>query len=506
MRTRLSALITALLLCLSACSGNNNRTPLAPSGAITMAPTAPSGPLSGSATSVAWSCFTSSQAASAFGPAGCPSRMTTSRALAPASAAAISAPNVPSNLAVSVSGSIVTLTWTAPAGGDPPTSYQVQAGTAPGQTNIASFDTGSTATSLAVFNVPAGAYFIRVRAVNSAGASGESNEVQAVVGGAPPCASLAAPTGLVATINGGTVTLSWTPPSGCAPASYIIQAGSTPGASNLANFSTGSAATTFTAGGVGAGTYYVRVLSTGSGVFSLPSTEIVFTVGSCGTAPNPPTNLQAAVSGSTIVFTWAPPATGCAPSSYVLQAGTTSGSSNLASVAVSGTSFTAAGVGNGTYFVRVVAVNAVGPSAASNEVSVSVPSSPPGTAIVAGFQFFDPGTQTAATTVCNIVSEFTSSPSICQARSTSFTTGTNVIVSYDWTVSYFYGTAKNVSQTGVDSSVTFGDTCGGPGSTSDGAPATVAVTMKVTDNLGNSATVTSGTGTQSALQLRLFKC
>jgi predicted phage tail protein len=406
-----------------------------------------------------------------------------------------------------VSGSIVTLTWNAPVGGDPPTSYQVQAGSSAGQTNIASFDTGGTATSLAVFNVPAGTYYIRIRAVNSAGASGSSNEVQAVVGGAPPCASLAAPTGLVATINGTAVTLSWTAPTGCAPTSYVIQAGSTPGASNLANFSTGSTATSFTAVGVGPGTYYVRVLSAANGAASVPSTEIVFTVGTCGTAPNPPTNLQATVSGSTIVFTWAPPATGCTPASYLLQAGTASGASNLASVAINGTSFTASGVGNGTYYVRVLAVNAVGPSAPSNEVAVTVPSSaPPGTAIVAGFQFFDPGTQTAATTVCNIVSNLTSSPSVCQARSTSFTTGTNVIVSYDWTVSYFYGTAKTVSQTGTNASVTFGDTCGGPGSTDTGAPATVTVTMTVTDSLGNTATVTSGAGTQPALQLRLFKC
>src|SRR5262249_18472403 len=213
---RSSALITVSLLCLSACGGNS-RPPLAPSAAITMAPGA--APAAGLGAPVSWACFSSSAGTNAFAPAGCPSRMTTSRILSPATAAPISAPNAPSNLAVTVSGSVVTLTWTAPAGSDAPTSYQVQAGSAAGQTNIASFDTGSTATSLAVFNVPAGTYFIRVRAVNGAGASGPSNEVQAVVGGVPPCASLAPPTGLLATINGNTVNLSWTAPSGCAPSS-----------------------------------------------------------------------------------------------------------------------------------------------------------------------------------------------------------------------------------------------------------------------------------------------
>src|SRR5262249_7403568 len=158
-------------------------------------------------------------------------------------------------------------------------------------------------------------------------------------------------------------------------------------------------------------------LSASGSVLSAPSTEIAFTVGSCGTAPNPPTGLQAAVTGSTIVFTWAAPASGCAPDSYVLQAGSSSGASNIASVPLNGTGFTATGVGNGTYFVRVVAVNAVGQSAASNEVVVTLPSTSPGTAIVAGFQFFDPGRQAAATTSCSIVSEFTQSPTICQARS-----------------------------------------------------------------------------------------
>jgi len=53
------------------------------------------------------------------------------------------APLAPSGLTGTVTGTTVTLNWTAPAGGDAPTSYIVQAGTASGLNDIASFDTGT---------------------------------------------------------------------------------------------------------------------------------------------------------------------------------------------------------------------------------------------------------------------------------------------------------------------------------------------------------------------------
>src|SRR5207247_5956134 len=106
------------------------------------------------------------------------------------------------------------------------------------------------------------------------------------------------------------------------------------------------------------GTYFVRILSAEPGVLSAPSTEIAFTVGSCATAPSAPTNLAASVSGSTVVLRWTAPASACAATSYLLQAGSTSGASNLANTPVGGTSLTATNVGNGTYYIRVIAVNA----------------------------------------------------------------------------------------------------------------------------------------------------
>jgi hypothetical protein len=185
-----------------------------------------------------------------------------------------------------------------------------------------------------------------------------------------------APNGLTATASGSTVTLAWQAPTGTDPAtSYTIEAGSAPGLANLANFSTGNSATSFTASGVGAGTYYVRTRATNDNGASGASNEATLVVGSaaCAVAPNAPTGFAIAVSGGTLTLTWSAPAGGCAASSYLLQAGSSAGSSELANSNVgSGTTYVAIGVGAGTYFVRVRAMNAFGQSSPSNEVVSSV--------------------------------------------------------------------------------------------------------------------------------------
>src|SRR5262245_9363286 len=74
--------------------------------------------------------------------------------------------------------------------------------------------------------------------------------------GAPP----GAPANLSGSATGGVVTLIWSPASSEDPlATYIVDAGSTPGASNLASVPTGNANPGLVTGGVPPGTYYVRV-------------------------------------------------------------------------------------------------------------------------------------------------------------------------------------------------------------------------------------------------------
>ena len=69
------------------------------------------------------------------------------------------------------------------------------------------------------------------------------------------------------------------PGGACAASSFVLQAGSASGLSNLANFNTGSAATTYTATSVPNGTYYVRVLGANSSGTSAASNEVTVSVG-----------------------------------------------------------------------------------------------------------------------------------------------------------------------------------------------------------------------------------
>jgi hypothetical protein len=193
---------------------------------------------------------------------------------------ALLAPGSPTNLTASAIGNVVTLTWTAPSSGDAPTSYVIEAGSSSGASNLANFDTGSTATALMATAVPPGTYFVRVRARNAASTSGASNETAISVGGGPgPCTSIpGAPIGLTASVSGTVVTLTWNAASGD-PTSYVIEAGSSPGTSDLANFDTRSTATSFTATAVSAGTYFLRVRARNACGTGGPSNEVTVTVG-----------------------------------------------------------------------------------------------------------------------------------------------------------------------------------------------------------------------------------
>jgi hypothetical protein len=190
-------------------------------------------------------------------------------------------PEAPANLAFTVSGSTVILTWSPPGPGSAVDTYIVEAGSAPGLSNIIVFNIGSNATSFTATNVPDGTYHVRVRGANADGLGAVSNEV-AIVVGSGPCNPSGPPT-LAGSASGSTVTLNW---SGVpAAAAFIVEAGSGPGAANIAVFDTGNANTSFVATNVPNGTYYVRArVRTACGTSGV-SNEIVINVGS---APPPP--------------------------------------------------------------------------------------------------------------------------------------------------------------------------------------------------------------------------
>jgi predicted phage tail protein len=186
----------------------------------------------------------------------------------------------PTSLTSSVAGSTLSLTWQRPSSVTP-TSYVVEAGSTSGAANLATLDTGSAATTLTFPNVPAGTYFLRVRARSTSGLTAPSNEIVVTVGGTGGggCATIGAPANLAASVSGNSVTLTWVAPGGdCVATSYLIEAGSASGLSNLAALSTGTSATSFSASAPN-GTYYVRVKAASGTSTSAPSNEVRVTVG-----------------------------------------------------------------------------------------------------------------------------------------------------------------------------------------------------------------------------------
>ncbi len=201
--------------------------------------------------------------------------------------------------------------------------------------------------------------------------------IRAIYPAATTTAAPGAPTGLTTSSSGSTVFLSWTAgASGGAATGFIIEAGSSPGLANLANFNTGSTATSYLSGGVGNGTFFVRVKGANASGTSAASNESTLVVGpaGCTAAPAAPTGFTlTGNNGGTVSFVWTAAAGN--PTSYIIEAGSASGGVNLANsdLGSTATAFGTSGVGKGTYFVRIRAKNTCGTGAASNEVVLVVP-------------------------------------------------------------------------------------------------------------------------------------
>lgn len=190
-----------------------------------------------------------------------------------------------------------------------------------------------------------------------------------IVGGVPD-----APSALTATVVNGTVTLTWAgPPAADAVTAFIIEAGSSPGATNLASLNTFSPATSFAAAGVPTGTYFVRVRAANAIGTGPASNEVAVIVGGSGCSlPGAPASLAIlSNSGGTVVLAWQ--AAPGAPDTYLVEAGSGPGLANIASSTVGAvTTVSVPNVAGGTYYVRVRGRNSCGTGAPSNEVVLVV--------------------------------------------------------------------------------------------------------------------------------------
>ena len=183
------------------------------------------------------------------------------------------------------------------------------------------------------------------------------------------------PLNVSAVVDGNTLTLTWQAPlSGSAPLGYLVEASLSPGGAVIAEFLVLDPS--FVRSGVPNGVYYLRVRSGNAEGISAASNEVVASVpgtGVCPSPPNAPTNLGANVHISLVTLTWAPPSEGCAPTGYVVQAGSAAGLSDLAVFNVVGVTTLPVSAPAGAYFVRVIAVNSYGGSSGtSNELLVLV--------------------------------------------------------------------------------------------------------------------------------------
>lgn len=295
----------------------------------------------------------------------------------PAAFAQPALPGAPTNLQATVNGNNLSLTWNAPSSGGAPSGYALLARTTPGGPLLVTLPVGNV-TSFAAAG-PNGVFVLSLVASNAAGAGPESSAISITLPTVPPPPG--APTNLVASAFGDTATFTWNPPSsGGAAANYVLFAGLTPGfALPIASLPLPASQAGVVVPGVPPGTYYVRVVAQNAGGTSAPTNEATLTV-SGPQAPGAPTLSQPTGAGNTLNLAWTPGGGGL-PTSYLLTALTTGGAV-LATVPLSGTAVSFANVPNGTYVLRLVAVNAVGASAASNEVTVTLPITGPPPPIV----------------------------------------------------------------------------------------------------------------------------
>ncbi len=235
----------------------------------------------------------------------------------------------------------VTLAWTTPQSGPPASSYTVVASDSPNGPAIAVLPVGGQLSL--VVAAPAGTYYVRVYAAMG-GDVVPSNEVRVDVNSGP---IPTAPLGLSGTVNGSLVNLTWSPPAnaGVAPVqTYVIEAGSQPGATDIANFSTGTATPGYAAV-VPDGNYYVRVRAGRAAGVGPPTPDIRIVVGP--PPPGAPSLSGGATGAGTVLLTWtAAPAPGAPVTAYQLQAGSAPGLSDIAVFSVPSTQlgYAAAGI------------------------------------------------------------------------------------------------------------------------------------------------------------------
>jgi hypothetical protein len=267
-------------------------------------------------------------------------------------------PGAPGTLVATTNGLDASFTWSAPTSGGALVDYVLEAGRSPGAADVATMALPSSATSFSTTGI-SGTYYVRVRSRNGCGTA-VSNEV--MVSLSSVCTLPTAPAQPTSTVSGPAVSVTWGASAGAS--SYQFEAGSVPGEANLL---TTTVAGTSLAAQAPPGVYFVRARGRNTCGLSQASPDAMIQVG-CA-APGPASPLGASVSGNIVTLQWNA-ASGAVD--YIVEAGSSSGTGNIASIPRAGTSLVAQAP-PGTYYVRVRPRNACGSGWWSNEVVVTVP-------------------------------------------------------------------------------------------------------------------------------------
>ena len=185
-------------------------------------------------------------------------------------------------------------------------------------------------------------------------------------GGSPPEDD---PPGIVLeppAVTNHSVVFRWTAVGSLEALEYLLEVGTTPGASDVYNASAGT--TTTLSATVQNGSFFARVRARTPDAESVVSNEVGFAIGKrgCGRPPKTPTDLEGSIASGVATIAWKRAARA---TSYVLQIGTAAGRSDLFDGNVGATPVTTARVlTHSSIYVRVIGVNACGRSAASAEV------------------------------------------------------------------------------------------------------------------------------------------
>jgi hypothetical protein len=181
----------------------------------------------------------------------------------------------PTNLQASSSGSTVVVSWRA-AGDTAPDGYRLEAGSGPGLTDLAVVNIPWHAARgldarFSAAGVAPGVYYLRVRSIRNQVASLPSDEVMVQVGTAS-CPLPTAPLNISVAVDSQSITLDWDPAAtGGAATGFVVEAGTTPGAPNLAVITLDSTRVLLQAT---PGRYFIRLRAMGLCGASEPSREL----------------------------------------------------------------------------------------------------------------------------------------------------------------------------------------------------------------------------------------